>query len=538
MLYYPLHLQYLRTCKTFSMTTLKTLLTVGSFITVLAVSAQNNSQNWFNLDQKKDKVYGISTELTYQTLLKGKTSKPIIVAIIDGGTEIDHPDLKANAWVNQNEIPGNGIDDDKNGYIDDVNGWNFIGGKNGTVQYDNLELTRLYRDAKVMVENYSASNQNSSAKTTYDNLKTVYEQRTAEMKKQYPFYKNLWEGMLAIEKGIGKEDYSKEELEKFTTDNSQVALTQKLLLSAMSKGASLAQLREEVKGAYDYFYAQAEYHYNLDYDCRSIVGDDYRKSEEKYYGNTDIEGPDGLHGTHVAGIVGAVRNNNLGMDGVAENVKLMTVRVVPNGDERDKDVANGIRYAVDNGARVINMSFGKGYSYNKKIVDEAVKYAVSKGVLLVHAAGNDGQNNDESNNFPNDTYEDGSGVASNWIEVGASEPDGHPASFSNYGKKNVDVFAPGTEIYSTIPDGKYANEQGTSMASPVTAGAAALILSYYPELSASQVKDILIQTVTPVKGKVRKPGSKGKTKYKKICVSGGIINTYKAIEMAQKMTGK
>jgi len=220
----------------------------------------------------------------------------------------------------------------------------------------------------------------------------------------------------------------------------------------------------------------------------------------------------------------------------------MSVRAVPDGDERDKDIANAIIYAVNNGAKVINMSFGKGYSPGKKYVDQAVKYAAKKDVLLVHAAGNSSADNDATPNFPNRRYAKkgifGKKSADNWIEVGASEPDGHPASFSNYGKKNVDVFAPGTEIYSTVPDGKYANEQGTSMASPVTAGAAALILSYYPELTATQVKDILVQSVTPVKGKVRKPGSKGKTKYKKICVSGGIINTYKAIELAQKMTGK
>ena len=146
-----------------------------------------------------------------------------------------------------------------------------------------------------------------------------------------------------------------------------------------------------------------DYAYNPDYDSRKlIVKDNYADSNERFYGNNDVEGPDALHGTHVAGIVGAVVGNEIGSDGIARNVKLMSVRAVPDGDERDKDVANAIRYAVDNGATIINMSFGKGYSWDKKAVDEAVKYAAKHDVLLVHAAGNSGQNNDKTDNFPND----------------------------------------------------------------------------------------------------------------------------------------
>jgi subtilisin family serine protease len=268
------------------------------------------------------------------------------------------------------------------------------------------------------------------------------------------------------------------------------------------------------------------------------------------YGNNDVEGPDALHGTHVGGIIGAVRDNDLGMDGVAPNVKLMSVRAVPDGDERDKDVANAIRYAVDNGASIINMSFGKGFGTHKQLVDDAVKYAESKDVLLIHAAGNSGQNNDTTPNFPNATFEKKSGFlffkkkrkAKNWIEVGAlNYKDGEdaPAPFSNYGEKEVDVFAPGMKIYSTLPNNEYAPLQGTSMAAPVVAGVAATIRAVYPRLTAVQVKEAIMMSVTPLKQEVKLPGSKSdKVNFSKLSVTGGTVNLEKALQYASKLQGK
>ncbi|MEZ5059157.1 MAG: S8 family serine peptidase [Saprospiraceae bacterium] len=311
------------------------------------------------------------------------------------------------------------------------------------------------------------------------------------------------------------------------------------------KGSTFEGLKENLQGGIDYFESKFKYHYNPDFNARTIVGDNYFNTYEKGYGNNDVEGPDAGHGTHVAGIIAASRGNGVGMDGVANSVRIMSVRAVPDGDERDKDVANAIIYAVDNGASVINMSFGKGYSWDKEAVDKAVKYAKKKDVLLIHAAGNDSENNDNTDNFPNDNYEKSGWFspkkAKNWLEIGALSWKGgenSPATFSNYGKENVDLFAPGVDIYSTIPDQTYASFSGTSMASPVTAGVAAVIRSYYPELTAEQVKEVLMESVVPLEFDVMKPGTEEKVPFSDLSVTGGVVNVYKAVFLASKTKGK
>jgi subtilisin family serine protease len=294
---------------------------------------------------------------------------------------------------------------------------------------------------------------------------------------------------------------------------------------------------QQITAGLEHYKSQLEYHFNVNYDPRDIVGDNYTNSIERQYGNNDVAGPDADHGSHVAGIIGANRTNNLGITGIANDVKIMSVRTVPDGDERDKDVANAIRYAAANGAKVINMSFGKAYSYNKKIVDDAVKYAMTKDVLIIHAAGNDNKNTMVENNFPTRVYEDKSGEAKAWIEVGASGPTDDKtlkASFSNYGKTTVDVFAPGVAINSTIPGSKYANHSGTSMAAPVVAGLAAVIRSYYPKLSAVQVKDIIMKSVVKINHTItlEKDEKEVELAFDELCVTGGVVNAYKALQLA------
>ncbi|MEL6926198.1 MAG: S8 family serine peptidase, partial [Bacteroidota bacterium] len=304
------------------------------------------------------------------------------------------------------------------------------------------------------------------------------------------------------------------------------------------------EVNKQIEAETDYYAKQSTY-YDPDFDSREIVGDNYADAYEKGYGNNDVRGPDSQHGTHVAGIIAAVRNNDIGIDGVADNVRIMSIRAVPDGDERDKDVANAIIYAVDNGASVINMSFGKGYSWDKEAVDKAVKYAQKKDVLLVHAAGNSAQDNDTSNNFPNDNYKK-RGLfkpkrAKNWLEVGALSWKGGEdavATFSNYGQGNVDVFAPGVDIYSTTPDQGYEFLSGTSMASPATAGVAAILRSYYPSLSAVQVKEILMTSTTKINRKVKKPGSGEKVNFSDLSQTGGVINAYEAVKLAAQTKGK
>ncbi|MES2558800.1 MAG: S8 family peptidase [Bacteroidota bacterium] len=501
----------------------------------LVVFAQKAApENWFNLDLKKDKVPGVSTERAYNELLKDKKSTPVIVAVIDGGTEVDHEDLAPVIWVNQGEIPNNNIDDDKNGYIDDVNGWNFIGGKTEDVNDDNLELTRVY---KQLSEKYNGSTAKTGAEyDEYLKVKADFEKRKKRSQSNLALYTELIKSVDGVIKSIGTENPTADQLKAFTPAN---PMEKQVVTIATKNKIPLGAIKTQLNGAIGHFSSELNVHLNEDLDSRKLVGDNYNDVTEKYYGNNHYEGPSGDHGTHVAGIIAGVRNNNKGMKGVADNVKIMVVRVVPNGDERDKDIANGIRYAVDNGAKVINMSFGKSYSPNKTAVDEAVKYAVSKDVLLVHAAGNDGRNTDTTNNFPRDTYANNSGTASTWMEIGASswkKGKTVTANFSNYGVQNVDVFAPGVDIYSTTPDSKYASFNGTSMAAPVTAGVAALLRSYYPTLTATQVKEILMQSAVKVKGKVFLPGTaKRKVKMAELCQTGAIINAYEAVKMADKM---
>lgn len=503
--------------------------------TIITVWAQKKApENWYNLDLKKDKVPGVSTEKAYNELLKGKKSNLVVVAVIDGGTEVDHEDLAPVIWVNAGEIPNNNIDDDKNGYVDDVHGWNFIGGKTDDVGKDNLELTRVYADLNKRNKTGSLT---AAEQSEFQKVKKAYTSRKERATQIVSIYPEIIKNIDALSKSIGIDNPTKEQLKDYKPKNS----SEKQIVDNISKNnMTLLEFKNALAGALEHYQTELTVHLNDTFNSRSIVGDNYADVGEKYYGNNHYEGPAGEHGTHVAGIIAAVRNNNKGMNGVADNVRIMVVRVVPDGDERDKDIANGIRYAVDNGAKIINMSFGKSHSPYKSAVDEAVKYAVSKDVLLVHAAGNDGRNTDTTNNFPRDTYSNNTGTASSWIEIGASNWEKGKritANFSNYGKENVDVFAPGVDIYSTIPNSKYASFDGTSMAAPVTSGVAAMLRSYYPTLTANQVKEILMQSSVKVKGKVFLPGAdKRKIKMSELCVTGGIINAYEAVKMAEQMT--
>jgi len=361
-------------------------------------------KNWFNLDYQTDKVRGIGTEKAYAELLANKKSTTVIVAIIDSGIDIEHEDLKDKIWVNPGEIAGNGIDDDKNGYIDDINGWDFIGNANGEmVDHDNLELTRQYVKYKKIYDGKTATDfkgKELAQFNEYQKIKTDFEQKQKEaigMNNLLNQFMVAYNQADSIAKAIlKKDDYTLEEVNAIDSNQEDVAKAKQVLGTIAAMGATIDDIKEGV----EHFENQVKYNLNPDFDPRSIVGDDYADKKQKYYGNNKVKGPDATHGTHVAGIIGANRNNDIGMKGVANDVKIMVIRAVPDGDERDKDIANSIYYAVDNGARIINMSFGKDYSPDKEIVDKAVKYAEKKGVLLVHAAGNDGRNTDEVRNYP------------------------------------------------------------------------------------------------------------------------------------------
>jgi subtilisin family serine protease len=501
-----------------------------------------------------DNIRGVSTEKAYQTILKGRTSKPVIVAVIDSGVDIEHEDLKDNLWVNAKEIANNGIDDDKNGYVDDVYGWNFIGGKDGkNVSKDTYEMTRMYVFYKKKFDGKGESDipkADAVAYKEYLNIKDKFETKIMEIRQNLMRYKMFAEryakSKRLLEAYLETDEITIDQLRTLDSSDEKIKEAVQTYGSMLLNGVDDKRLKEIA----DYFDNQIKYGYNTEFDPRSTVGDNYSNVNEKYYGNNDVvgKGGDSKHGTHVAGIIAANRKNDIGMKGVADNVKIMTLRAVPDGDERDKDIANSIRYAVDNGARIINMSFGKSYSPDKKAVDEAMQYAASKGVLLVHAAGNDSKNLDSTANFPNRKTLKKKDVPT-WLEIGAAswgDNDNFVGDFSNYGKTTVDLFSPGVDIYSTTPDQKYESLDGTSMAAPVAAGVAAVIMAYFPELSAAQVKEAIMKSVVKFPNtKIVKPGeAEGddeKTKmidFSQLSMSGGLINVYEAVKLAEVMSKK
>jgi subtilisin family serine protease len=508
----------------------KSFLLVTLMVASSGVSAQRS--NWQNEDPASSGIWGMSVEKAYDELLKDKKPTPVIVAVIDGGTDTRHPDLRNMVWTNRYEIPGNGNDDDTNGYIDDIHGWNFL----GDIEFANLELVRVIRKDRPYYDQWNVDTLSKEQLKELEEFRALESIRTNKYKaydKQFIYYHNLKQCIKKAESKAGGDSITTDLLIDLMEADSMFYDSYNILLSKVHAGTDWKNIRSSADKWFKYYTEKTKYHYNLDYDPRGKLGDDHENYGDKSYGNNDVKGPDASHGTHVAGIIGAERNNEEGINGVAAPVQLMILRAVPNGDEYDKDVANAIRYAVDNGARVINMSFGKDYSPGKQYVDDAVHYADLKDVLIVHGSGNDGRNTDKAPRFPNRHLKDKNEQASNWIEVGASDKNGDAASFSNYGRKSVDVFAPGVKINSTMPDEEYAKLNGTSMASPAVAGVAALIRAYYPHLKDHEVREVIMESVTTRKH-TRQPGSKKKVSYKKLCKTGGIVNTYKALQLAEQ----
>ncbi|MBS1743701.1 MAG: S8 family peptidase [Bacteroidetes bacterium] len=503
-------------------------------------------KNWHQLDPATSGFNGISLDKAYE-LVKSKKLKStkILVAVIDSGIDTLHEDLKPVLWTNPKEIPGNGIDDDHNGYVDDVHGWNFLGGKDGrNVKEDSYEGARVYNKLKPKWENKEVDSTKLSAaeKAEYAMyLKAkdkvvggVDKEEVAYLKQLVP---KFLAGDSAIRTQLGKEEYNGNDLKNAEITDPKGKMAKMLILNICKANNSYEisnqQLIDDINGQL----RKADAAENAPKEYRKeIVGDDESNINDRNYGNNDIMAGTPFHGTHCSGIIAAARNNGKGIDGIADNVSIMMLRAVPDGDEHDKDIANAIRYAVDNGARIISMSFGKDFSPEKQWVDDAFRYAEKKGVLLVHAAGNDAKNIDSADNFPNPVYVNGKGRASNVITVGASgdmKNGGLTASFSNYGKKETDVFAPGVSIYSTIPgDTTYGNASGTSMACPVVAGIAALVLEHYPTLTPQQLKYVIEKSTVPPTEKVNKPGTDEKVELSEICKTGGIVNAYGAMKLA------
>jgi subtilisin family serine protease len=526
------------------------LINLNSFGQEAPKTEPDPPRNWHQMDLKTDGFYGVSLNQAYQ-FLKGKKSKTVVVTTIDSGIDTTQNDLKSILWVNPKEIPNNGIDDDHDGLVDDVHGWDFLGGKDGKIDItETTEEVRQYfklKDKYANVTTAPAGQEKEfafwqSVKMNYD---STYNKAQAEIK-DLTMEVNVLSATnhylkTALKLGADQ-TFNLADLDRIKTTNDTIAQSKTVWVSVLTQIGGNTNNAKVLKDLEEY-YAKQNNSINPDLDARArIVGDDPDINDGKPYGNNVLKSSDASHGTGVAGLIGAVRNNGYGIDGIADNVRIMSLKAVPNGDEYDKDIANAIRYAVDHGAEVINMSFGKKISPHKDWVDAAFKYAASKDVLLVQAAGNDGQDVDAKPEFPNDTYLDGT-TTDNVISVGASSAkvgNKLAADFSNYGKNTVDVFAPGVKVTSIDLDAEFNTADGTSFSSPIVAGIAALILEYYPGLSARQVKQAILGSATPLTGTmVIKPGTKDeKVDFTTLSKTGGIVNAYKALELASKMKGE
>ncbi|AFL80745.1 subtilisin-like serine protease [Aequorivita sublithincola DSM 14238] len=505
-------------------------------------------KHWPAMDLVKDTVPGMSVDKAYKEIIKNRKGETVIVGVIDSGVDIDHEDLKNVIWTNPGEIAGNGIDDDKNGFIDDIHGWNFI----GNITAENMEYVRIIRKLKPKYEGKSESSISAADRkefALYEKAVAEYEKESSETASNQARYEGILSQLKpthqAMAKKLGKEDYTIEDLAAIKNPSSQEKQQIGMLNQMLNYADTVPDVIKDLEGGLKYFNDRLNGHFNMTTDFRGVLGDNPEDITDNIYGNNNVAGPDPTrenvkHGTHVSGIIAAQRNNKIGMDGVANNVKILVVRAVPDGDEYDKDVALAIRYAVDNGAKVLNTSFGKYYSLHADWVYDAIKYAASKDVLIVNAAGNDGLDMDTVNIYPNDQVDNGSEMSDTFLTVGAlnykygSEL---VASFSNYGKINVDVFAPGVKIWSTTPLNTYEFLQGTSMAAPEVAGVAAMIRSYYPNLSAKQVKQIIMDSGLSTNTKVVLGDDPSNTEsFSNISKSGKMVNMYNALIMADKMS--
>ena len=505
------------------------------FLISLRLFAQNDKQiNWYNSKN------GLKTEKAYKFLKqKNKKGEEVIVAVIDSGVDIEHEDLKDKIWINLKEIPNNKIDDDANGYIDDVYGWNFLGNSKGENQeYARYEKVRIYADLRDKYERYE---KNQICESQEYNLFNQLKKEINAERSEYENYKSQTKQLLQAIKFIpsfvslklNKANYTLNDLKKWNVSEEDEIQIKNIAISILTGELSEETLKEQLKQIDD----ELNYHLNPDFDDRKLIGDKPDDFGDRNYGNNNVKGPDALHGTHVAGIIGAIRGNQFGGDGVSDKVKIMSLRAVPNGDEHDKDIALAIRYAVDNGAKIINMSFGKPYSIYQKEVYSAMIYADSKDVLLVHAAGNDHKNLDIEPNFPSIKYDFQTNSMDLLLTIGASTENYRgilAADFSNYGKKSVDIFAPGQDIYSTIPENKYKKLDGTSMAAPMVSGVAALIKSYYPHLSMKKIKEIIIKSGDDHGNTNQKlPGDFKKVKFLELSKTGKVVNLYKSVKMCE-----
>ena len=524
------------------------LLTILVNATAFPQATKQKLKGWHLLNYSQDGYMGTGVKEAYE-LLKGRKSTKVVIAVIDSGVDTTQEDLKANLWVNPKEIPGNGKDDDGNGYIDDIHGWNFCGNTTGeNLQTNTHEIERVYHRWKKEFEGKKENSLPEDRRFLFEQwekaetiINTEYKDYQKNIVNIENFVKVLNSSNRLITAYLNKNEFIRKEIALIDNSDSlgwAVRVWNNLFIQGSDATIKNTVILSDLETYHNNLLNERKRKEDDPVDYRgALTKDNYEDISDSVYGNNNLQGSSGNHGTHVCGIIGAVRNNNIGVDGIVDNVSIMMIRAVPGGDEHDKDVALAIRYAVDNGAQIINMSFGKPVSPYKKFVDDAVEYAAARNVLIVHGAGNDGEDLDKKMFYPCPDLLNGT-KAANMITIGASgdySTDGLVASFSNYSARNVDIFAPGVYINSTIPNNSYDAYDGTSMASPVAAGIAGLLKSYFPKLTALQIIDLLMRSGTPIKEEVTIPNSTKKTSMKKLCKSGKIINAYEAVKLAMQL---
>jgi len=500
-----------------------------------------------------------SLQKLYEEKAVERTSSSIIVAVLDTQIDINHEDLKSQIWVNEKEIPENNIDDDENGYVDDIFGWNFVGKpKGGYFRYWNFECVRIIKkwDNYFKDKNY-VHDDSVEYFNEYKRAKILYE---AENK----FYKNWLKSLVYNVKNrpkvedtlryfFPKEDYSISQLDslynKYKINDKRYK--QRRDDDDQDLGALIDYMRVSMETGDRKFEDLIEHknqkdsilnrNFNIEINDRLLIGDN-PDVLDKGYGNNKLNNNifQLNHSTEVSSIIAGQRNN-IGVNGFHNNIKIMPLCISVSGDEYDKDIAMAIYYAVDNGAKVINMSFGKEFSLNQKWVTDAFKYAEENNVLLVHCSGNNNFNVDINRYYPNDyDYFSKKELVGNFINVGSisKRTDSSMVSpFSNFGKENVDIFAPGEEIYVAKPNNQYGYDSGTSLAGPMVSGTAALIWLYYPKLTVHQMKSIILDSGVAIDKKVIKPGTKNEmVPFSELSKTGKILNTYNAFLLAKKVS--
>lgn len=530
-------------------TSLNTIPSVQSKFVLDKNTSKNVKKDWYFGDIQDDSLPGISLEKAYDQILKNKKGKPVTVAIIDMPIDINHEDLKDNIWINTDEIADNNLDDDNNGYIDDINGWNFIGNKQGDInRFAKYEYTRILSKYDSILNN---------KKEIDSSLSKVYDLALEKYKKQYAYAKedsayismvsNSKQNAESFLRKLLKSNDTEITLEildslKLANPKDTILNSNSLILSNfINYGFSKKYIEDYTLKAN----SRLSKLLNKKFNDREILGDNPKDVKDIYYGNNKVDAHVDFfdHGTLMAGFIAAKRDNTIGIKGVSDNIKLMCLPISSYGNEHDKDIAVAIKYAVDNGAQVINMSIGKEFSLYKEFVFEALKYADKHNVLVVSGAGNSRYNLDQFNYYyPNDNENNQKEVSQNFIKIGASTFNVNEklaANFTNYGSYDVDIFAPGVKGYSTsaLPEKYTVVSGGSSMSAALTSGIAALLYSYFPELKANEVKQILMESGVEYNFDVNVPSSeKEKTQipFSNLSKTGKIVNAYNALLLAEE----